>query len=246
MLRDFNTVHGVRVWSAETGEILQEVPVHQGQLKWLAVSSNFQMLATHSETSHTVDVQTVIWDLNTGESRLTVRAKEGGISVLFFTGSDQLLVTCQRYPYVQTGLNAVIHAYSVDTGEEVMTRGGIFAESQVAPVPNSPYVLAIEAGPDGNQREEARYIVLGIPGGEVLARTNRAINRLAFTMSIDGTTLVDYDIRIIDVMSGETVWDLSEHMPKHERIGPQVAPRVTQDGKYIVWTVLSASLQAWP
>ena len=239
---DYETAPKVRIFDADNGSLCSELPLETIYLKRYAISHNAKYIVTHAEAAYNEGVETTLWDLKTGKLVRKIKAAEGGISQMFFMDNDKLFVTMQMFPFIQKDENAVLHVYSVRSGKEAVTVPNLLASTTFpVPIPHSNYVMLGMA--EGSNDQTMRIAIVDVKTGKEKATYHtQNYNRLYFSVSQNGKTAVSSKLQVIDVFSGELLFDLSTEMKDTEKLARQVAPQVTADGRYLVYTIVSEAV----
>ncbi|MCY1001099.1 WD40 repeat domain-containing protein [Myxococcus sp. MISCRS1] len=174
----------VQVWDVATGQRLQTMEGHEGEVRGIAWSADGKRLASGSR-AHDARV----WDVETGEQLHVFGRQEGQVTSVAFSPDGTLLAV--------GNLGWRIHLYDLDTGEKVRTLKG-----------HQQSVLSVAFHPSG------RWLVSGasddtvrvwdVSTGEQVARldTQRSVSTVAF--SPDGEWLAWADLDDVGVAETKT------------------------------------------
>jgi len=158
----------VNVSQAETGKTLAVFEGHKGKIISLAFSPDGNILASGS-----IDNTIKLWDINTGEDKLTLCGHEAGVQALAFSPDGKLLVSGSK--------DKTIKIWKLD---EIFNN--TLAEKK-------PVLLCISVSPD------AKYIVTGTEDGAIIffemdgeSKKHRICRDsiTAITCSVDGKRVI--------------------------------------------------------
>ncbi|NTX08560.1 WD40 repeat domain-containing protein [Myxococcus sp. CA040A] len=249
----------VRVWDVATGECLQVMAGHEGEVRGLAWSADGTRLASGSR-----DHDARIWDVETGALLKEFPGQEGQVTSVAFSPDGRLLAT--------GNLGWRVHVFDVDSGRAVKTLKGheqsvlslsfhpsgrwlasggsdstlriwdTATWTQVERIASDGYVDTVEFSPDGEWIAWAVFEGIAVADTRTWTRLpgSRGEGRYSQVAWL-GTSrlgLLSYNrVEVVDVREGTSLWSRPYPSDGHQR-GAAFSP----DGKHFALTAADGGL----
>ena len=225
VLMEYDSNDSIKIWNTESGRHTSTIPVSTLRLKEYVISLNSKMVLTQCEDSPTQGVDISIWDVVSGSHLKKLNADTGGFSWIYFANNDKSIVGLQKCG--QDG-QWQVQAFNVTTGEPTFTLERMKQES-VHMFPDGSKFVAVQFQPLESPTDQLKenLKLWDATSGQELIKYNMSIDRRGH-ISADCKRFA-YKGHVIDLEDGRTLCDFEITKVK------LVIPRLTSDGRHLVW-----------
>lgn len=231
VLREYDGQSVIKVWSTETGKLLNSLPLSSLMVKHYQCSNSRVLVKSDTEGGSTFS----FWDIKTGENLHNFHFNHSNIGevILEMTHLDDEILISKNQKGDDVG-NCDLLLVNIRSGEELYSLAGI-NPARIQPIGESGYLFLAEQTED----QEPHLVIINTKARKITKREKTSPMPNSF-ISIDnkGNYGIDRVLNLYDLNSLKHVHQFdaeeSEVMLKNIKIRA-TAPKMMPNGEFAVW-----------